>query len=218
MVLKKYFFALIFVQIASISFSQTIHIRIGPSLSTLFCSNTITSNIQSNKSILGFNGFVGVDYLNLKYFSLSSNIGYVQKGGNDSIIGTTTNSPEGGSYFIKTKLGYFSVNTTADFKLPIKHVIVLFIHFGPRLDVLVYHNRTHNDLVYLDENKGLNNFSYGLLLGGGLNVTIKKIQVGVIFDYYLNINDISKMSLPETTLKKVWDKTFTLNLQLGYNL
>ena len=67
-----------------------------------------------NKYVAGLNVLVGIDYLNLKYFNLSSNIGFIQKGGKDSIlIVTQFGEPENKELF-KITVNYITINTTAN--------------------------------------------------------------------------------------------------------
>jgi hypothetical protein len=70
-------------------------------------------------------------------FNVSSNIGFLRKGGKDSFILRNETEEQVGEIIVKAKLDYLSVNTTFDLKFPIKDRIFPFISIGPRFDYLI---------------------------------------------------------------------------------
>ena len=202
--------------ICTFSFGQTIKIQTGVSVSNLDWKDIYDDWSYNDNNLIGLPIFIGVDYLEKKYFSLSSNIGLLRKGGSITkfVPDELRNLHEGGLYedpvsaypfhdlTTVANIDYLSFNTTCDFNYPLKNNVTPFIGLGPRIDLL------------LDNVDIYNKCSYGLLFGGGLKYNMKKIQVGLRFDYYLNLNDIYKTELNGT----LSDKTFTTNLIIGYRL
>lgn len=193
-----------------LSYGQTIKIQTGVSVSNLDWQVSSLEWKHENKNLVGIPISIGLDYFQKKHFSLSSSLGMLKKGGTVTLkapqqvitpgisIGDVSLSDQ------KTmvNLDYLSFNTTCDFSYPLENNITPFIGLGPRIDLL------------LDNADIYNKYSYGLLFGGGLKYNIKKIQVGLRFDYYLNFNDIYKTEQYGT----LRDKTFTTNLIIGYRL
>jgi hypothetical protein len=187
--------------ISGFSFGQVVKIQTGVSISSLDWQVSSPDWIHDNETLMGCPVFIGLDYLDKKYFNLSSNIGLLKKGGKVTLKNTNP-AKYVGDQITETNLDYLSVNTTCDFKYPLENKITPFIGIGPRIDLLL------NDISFI------NKFSYGLLLGGGFKYDINKIQIGLRVDYYLNFNKINKAELYGT----LRDKTVTTSLVVGYRL
>jgi len=196
--------------ICTFLFGQTIKIQTGVSVSNLDWQVSSLDWKHENKNLVGIPISIGLDYFQKKHFSLSSNLGLLKKGGTVTLKAPqqvpTPGITIGDEYLSDQKTGanldYLSLNTTCDFSYPFKNDITPFIGLGPRIDLL------------LDNVDIYNKYSYGLLFGGGLKYNIKKIQVGIRFDYYLNFNNMYKTEQYGT----LRDKTFTTNLIIGYRL
>jgi hypothetical protein len=196
--------------ICTFSYGQTVKIQTGVSISNLDRQVGSLDWKHENKSLVGIPISIGLDYFQKMHFCLSSNLGLLKKGGTVTLKAPqqiiTPGITIGDEYVSDQKtfanIDYLSFNTTCDFSYPLKNNITPFISLGPRIDLL------------LDNVDIYNKYSYGLLLGGGLKYNIKKLQVGLRFDYYLNLNDIYKTEQYGT----LRDKTFTTNLIIGYRL
>ena len=216
--MRKIVLIILLLLFSSTIFSQTLKLRIGSSFSKLNWENSITQDVMYDNTIIGLDVSLEVDYLNFKYFNLSSGIGFIQKGGKDSIYIAGIQNPEGTLSKVKTTLHYLTVNTTFQAKIPIKDFISPFLAVGPRLDYLISYKEDAS-LIKGFENYGeLNKFIFGLVVGGGINFHIKKIQLGIVFDYYFNFNRLVDYTLDNGASNKIYDRTYTLNISIGYKL
>lgn len=190
--------------------AQTIKFQTGIAVSNFDWTIGSPSWEHENESLTGFSSFsIGLDYWNHKYFNLSSNLGYLKKGGKvtvKAIDGSDTYSeleiaeaPIRYDMILSAKLDYLSLNTCFEAKYPFKNNITPFISIGPRIDFLL-----NSYDIYKDN-------SYGLICGGGIKYNIQKIQIGIRSDYYWNFDNIDKNG-------EINDKTFTVNLTIGYKL
>jgi hypothetical protein len=78
--MKRFFLIFALLTIGFCSFSQTLKLQVGTSYSMLDWKVS-SWDAGFNKSIFKFTGSVGLDYFDKKYFNLSSNIGFLTKGG-----------------------------------------------------------------------------------------------------------------------------------------
>ena len=166
-----------------------------------------------DESFQGYSPFIGIDYLNFKHFNLSSNIGYLIKKGEKSYY---TPSPYGGSDLEtnKTDFRFFTFNTRLDLKYPIRNLIIPYISFGPRLDYLA---SDKSDSRWTMSEPSV----FGMILGGGIKYNISKIQIGLLFDRYINFRSNSKLkSIPTYTgftgVKPLVEKMSLISFGIGY--
>jgi hypothetical protein len=163
-----------------------------------------------DKAIIGYSEYLGFEYLNKDYFNLNSNLGVHREGGlfkdpqASPMYGIMGYSDE------KLYLDYFSLNTTIDFKIKVKEIIVPFIGIGPSFGILFSHNDQLDHFNNADE---LSTITYGLLINGGFKVQFSKCQVGLVCDYLTDFDNNSSWSGYD--LKS---KTILVNLILGYKL
>ena len=216
--MKKIGLFLIGLTITVFANGQIVKIQGGPSFSQLDLKfNRIDGGVyRNNETMIGYSIFAGIDYMDKKYFNLSSNIGMIRKRGRGV---HSYDYGSGWQYGLSEKLSldYLSLNTTIDFKYPIKKISP-FISFGPRFDYLLHSNNYPPQFAsHFDDIK---NASFGFILGGGLKYDISKLQFGLRADYYL---DFSKKiaELPDYDTGNVCDvliNAFTINLSIGYRL
>ncbi len=204
--------------IAILANGQTIKVQGGTSISKLDWElNGMNVDPLYDEAFIGYSFFVGLDYPDLKYFNLSSNIGFIRKGGKDELQLINENGQlMGQSITDKATLDYLSVNTSIEFKYEIKEKLSPFISLGPRLDYLLSNSKQFDVLVKLDE---LNKISTGFIVGGGLKYEISSLQLGLRADYYLDFTPIADWTIEETGKSgEIKSNTFTLNLIFGYKL
>ncbi|HMK05852.1 MAG TPA: outer membrane beta-barrel protein [Ferruginibacter sp.] len=213
--MKKIISIAVLLSIHYISQAQkTVTVQAGISRSKLDW-NIIPPGIKIfNKTITGQSVFVGVDYFNLKIFNLSTNLGYVRKGGASDIM----YSDLSGNYlYTKTEsatLDYISFNTAVNLKLP--GMFSPFISAGPRVDILVSSNHFFDSFKDNDE---LEKISYGLILGGGFKLQLARLIAGVRVDYLLNADDkVAEHKSNGTATATVADKTYLVNAFVGFRL
>lgn len=213
--MKNIFLILILFFATSITFSQTIYIQSGVSNSSIDWQ--IFQNLKIfNKSLIGHSFFIGVDYLQKKYFNLSCNLGTLRKGGSDVFQYTD----EFGNYLFsqtqKATADYISFNTTIDLKYPIKDKFIPFVSLGPRIDFLVSNSI---EFKKLKDNNDLYKLNSGINFGLGIKYKISKFLIGLRGDYlmpFANIADYKTVvGQPDKHIK---DKTFLINFIFGYQL
>ncbi|MDR2039520.1 MAG: PorT family protein [Bacteroidales bacterium] len=202
--------------LSNLTFGQVVKIQTGTTFSKLDWVIGNSAFALFNETLVGYSIFAGMDYFEKKYFNLSSNLGFIQKGGKE----THSLRNESGDFLKKTinaKLDYITINTVLDIKYPIKNNISPFISFGPRFDYLINYDEVFDGLNEMD---ALKKYSIGLILGGGLKYDLSKIQIGLRADYYLNFHKITDIptQLPENLGCKINDKTVILNLIIGFRL
>jgi len=215
--MKKIGLLIIGLTITFFANGQVVKFQGGTSFSTLdWKLNSIDVNIF-DKTLIGYSIFAGIDYFDKQYFNLSSNIGMVRKGGKGIVPVTDI----GGNLITERTenaiLDYLSINTTMDFKYPIKKTISPFISFGPRFDYLL---RSSNFFDILSEFDAMKNTSFGLILGGGIKYDISNFQFGLRADYYLDFsNKVAEWTIDNTGGSgQALVNTFTINLTIGYRL
>jgi hypothetical protein len=215
--MKKLFVCLIFMFLlnAGYSYSQIINIQGGASFSKLDWKLGDNTEIFKN-SLTGYSAFVGIDYMNSKFFNLSSNLGMIRKGGRDKIVYVSDIGVEPGINDNIASLDYVSINTTVEMKMPIQDKIIPFLSIGPRLDFLVLSNNIFDEVKKID---GFKKVSFGLLLGAGLKYDLSQWQIGVRADYCLNFTKIADWPAQSNYLGlNINDQTILLNLTIGYKL
>jgi len=215
--MKKRFLFTLFILVTAGCYSQTLNLRGGPTFSSLNWENSLVTNNQFDKNYTGFDVMLGYDYLDFRYFDLSTNLGFIQKGGSATVLFINGTGPEeGGLHNATIKLNYLTVNTIFEAKLPINDFIVPFIHAGPRLDYLVGYNDPSSLLHYFEELDQLHKYIYGLVAGGGIDFKLKRFKLGIMCDYYWNFNKLVDYTADTGVRNQISDKTFILNFQMGY--
>ncbi len=198
-------------------FSQTLSLRFGPANSNLTWDNSVVAGNVFDKNITGFDILLGLDYLDHRYFNLSTNLGFIQKGGSGSALNASLPDPEAYSETsIVTRLNYITVNTTFEAKLPVKDILTPFVHVGPRVDYMVSYAQNVNLFSQFTELDQLNKIIYGVVGGAGVDFKINRFKVGIVFDYYRNFNKLVDYTSSRGVSNQIYDHTFTLNAQVGY--
>ena len=208
--MKKVYFLIVGLTIVFFAHGQTIKIQGGVSISKLEYTMTWDNDLLFEQKLIGYSFFAGVDYFDKRYFNLSSNIGLVRKGGKTEMQFADQNDNLEGSMLVKPALDYLSINTTIDFKYPIKKFITPFISFGPRLDYIYK--------VYHLDSRGMKRFAPGLIMGGGLKYEISNLQLGLRADYYLDFSKIAGWTKERIRSGVVPVNTYTVNLSVGYRI
>ncbi len=196
---------------------QIVKIQGGTSISKLnWEAPSIGNSSLFDEILIGYSIFAGIDYFDKQFFNLSSNIGIIRKGGKTEIYLTDMSGSPVGTWIDKPTLDYLSLNTTIDFKYPIKDKISPFISAGPRLDYLLNSSRHFDTLDDLDD---LNSVSIGLILGAGVKYSMSNLQFGLRTDYYLDFIKIADWPAENGRgTGKVSVNTFAVNLTVGYRL
>ncbi len=168
-----------------------------------------------NSSMVGYSEYAGVEYLDLKIYrdihmNLNSNIGIIRKGGQfknpeDAIMYSDLDFTDE-----KLRLNYFSINTTADFKYPLRNNFTPFIGLGPFFEMLISHSDLYRQFYEIQRPQTL---GYGLLLNLGIKYDYNQFQFSLKWAYFFNFNNVSNW-----LGKDIDGRTFTISLVAGYTL
>jgi hypothetical protein len=182
-----------------------------------------------DQSILGYSFNAGVKYRDREYYNMYSFVGIINKAGkrtlnvNDYNIGTIQNvniNDFGISKFtVKGELQYIIFSTGVDIKYPVGENFYPYLRIGPHVDYLLNFKNNIEDFIG-DQQKELNAFQVGLILGGGLAYKINRFEIELKSAYLLNFLKIYEREDPSPSKPSVEfdDKTWIFNIGLGYNL
>ena len=165
----------------------------------------------------GFYSVATLDFLQSKYFNITTDIGYYQNGSKEKIANTTVNMPEGdGTYKIyNTKFNYFIFSPQLKLKYQTTHWTPYAL-LGFRLDYQLSYYSDFN-LQAIDSN--FHKIIMGLTSGAGLEYKIKNIGMNLEFQYY---HDFTKLidtpSSPNNTGLLITNKIFIVSIGLKYYL
>ncbi len=202
----------------SFTFGQTVNFQVGTSMSHLdWKINGTTVGSLYNKTLIGYSILAGIDYLDKKYFNLSSNIGFIRKGGKDEAQLYDQNGVlTSGTLINKATLDYFSINTKVDIKYEIKETFTPFVGIGPQFGYLINNSKLFEAIK---KNDRLENKSYGLLVGGGIKYNRSKFQLGLRADYYLDFTKVADWTVEAPKVgSKITSKTYSISFTIGYKL
>ena len=189
--------------------AQNLKINSGLSLSSLNFKigefNFYDSRIKS------FYPSLGIDYFEHKYFSISSEIGLIEKGGKESNILLTSVGGETQQHIdLFEKWNFLHFNTTFRINYPFNN-FHLYAGFGPKFDILLGSNSFDNISF---ENFRINRYSFGFKPEIGFNsILTNKISMGFNLSYLIDIGDFAKNELFTIT-----NNTWMMTLSLRYSL
>ncbi len=202
------------------SFSQTINFQFGWTRSKLDWQIAKYNQDEEFNNLEGFDDLLGIDYLDKKMFCLSSNFGYVQKGGTGPVvIDYLGYQLLGIDYKHTVRLNYITLNTGIKIKYTFAKLVTPYIFIAPRIDYLV--KWKDRDVIESFKNDGkLNMLSYGAIGNAGINFEFDRVSIGFLYSYYYNFNDIVNFQPPGSGYPPtvINDHTMAFNLQFGYKL
>lgn len=202
--MKSIVLILLFVFFSNLSYAQVLKLYNGLSVS----SNKNELGLLANK-YYGYYGAIGIDYLLHDYYYLSSQLGYLGKGGKDHIFVSGSDT----YYDFKTKWNYIHMNTTFRLKTQTEYFYP-YLGIGPKLDILISSRNIKTKEGY---DLKLNPVSVGGIIELGVVKKIKKMELGLNASYSLNFNNIgdSKNGDLDTYSYKISGHTFLITLSLG---
>jgi len=159
-----------------------------------------------NREAKGFYSGIDIEYFSSKYFSLSTGIGFFQKGGKF----------DWGNRAIKSNLDYLTFDT----KIKVKYELNSFtpyIIIGPRIDYLLKFNGPEFEEFF--RYNILNKYNYGLVYGLGVQYDFKKIILGLSWQNNASfnpivVNDGEYMRPPF----RIIDKSMNFSIDFGIRL
>ena len=178
-------------------FSQVIKFSNGVLIST----TTNQKKTFMNESVASYTASIGVEYLEHKYFYLSSEIGYVQLGGkeSDAYIDAVHAS-------VCEKWNYLQLNTTFRVKYPINHTH-FYLGLGPKLDMLLDSQRFKSS--FLADLPGLNRATVGAKTEVGVAYDFSKVRIGLNYSYSFNFMPVAR---------GLYNHNHAVMLSIGYRL
>ena len=192
--------------------SQVIKIENGLSISSI---NSTKFNLL-NDNLYRYSLLLGCDYLEHRYFYLSSGIGYIQKGGTDNIIQLDENTHPVNTIPIKGKWDYLHLNTSLRIRYPFEKSH-LYLGAGLKADVLT--SSTDNNKSYLSEGYKMASIIPGMKIEMGINREVKRLVIGVNASYLIDFKDAGKSILPiDGAHNKLRASNTLLLFTLGYRL
>jgi hypothetical protein len=151
---------------------------------------------------------LGVSYLDKGWFNLSSQAGYIRKGGKEKILVYDSEYFAPINTYMKMGADYVSVNTTFQLKRNVQNE-TYYVGAGPRVDFKV------NDVfTFLDDAIKSKPVLYGLKCEVGFDYTIHRLLLGVNFSYLPTFNRQVDTGY-DLTFR---NQTFTLGFVVGYLL
>lgn len=160
-----------------------------------------------NQRITSYSIFAGYDYWEHKNYYLSSEMGYVRKGGKE-YFSRNTETPE---VELSDYWDYLQLNTTLRLKYPYRNSHV-FIGLGPKLDFLVS-SKDFKDEIFSNVGYQMHSVSYGAKIEAGFVKDLKKVRIGLNGSYFLNINGMGK-----SEYNKLNNNTFLIMFSAGYKI
>lgn len=183
------------------SYSQYIKLDNGISMSSFH--NTQNLSIL-NRYNFNYNLSIGADYLESNWYSVSSQIGYIQVGGQETNNLLDVNMRE-----IKESKGFFNANTT--FRGYIKSGNTkYFIGAGPYINILAANDSFKSNLY--------NGYRYktthlGILGEIGITQDINNFRIGIIGSYMKNLS-----STASTSFINLGNNVFNARISIGYKV
>ncbi len=196
---------MIFLLFTISSTAQIVKISAGSSFSKL--DWRINNTKIFDKGATSFTAGIGIEYLNMGFLSLSSNLEFLQRAAKDTIFYTDNNGNDIRSAVETARLSYITANTYAKLSPP-KGKTKPFVNLGLYAGYLVAVNKLAGGST-----KEYNKFNFGAVLGLGLVHKIGRNHIGIEANYLPSFN-----SLLQTTNGTIKDQTFTAKLYYGIKL
>ena len=203
----------VLLSIAAMGKAQVVTLENGVGITSLRTGDFSTDKVYPYHISLGY------QYLDKGWFNLSSNIGYLRKGGQVKIDYNSIFGESSGNVILKSKLNYLTINTTFDIKKTSTDGYTFFVGVGPRIDFkLKATDESYADWDDLNHDypnqkstiKGLHPLQFGLKCVGGIRKDFGNVQLGVNIAYLPTFTRVISGG--------AHDRTFTFGLSLGYKL
>lgn len=213
---------IILLGIFSVSFlfakTQVVTFKIGPTFSQIKWENSKAIDSYVKDTYVGFYASLGLEYLQQKGFSLSSNMGYFTNGGKETINFSDETGNIIGDTTLTTKLNFFTINTLAKFSFMTERKVSPYVGAGIGLNYLVSYNEEIGFLKQFDDVNELNIMLWGLIGKAGVNFNLNKIRLGAEFMYNYNLNDLVNYEGMPGWSNKITVNYYSVLFSVGYKL
>jgi hypothetical protein len=178
------------------------------------------------KKNLSYSFMVGCDYLENDWMMLSSEIGYIKRGGRSIWQFNRSYNSDGSieeKYFRSiADLNYFHINTTFRFKHDLKNV-TLFMGLGPTIDILINENSKYeqhptnsNKITTTKTDFHNSNVIYGIKSELGMYYHINNKWNAILNISYLG--NFKCRSVGNNNNGLFYNKTAAISLGVGYRI
>lgn len=153
--------------------------------------------------ISSYSGLLGVEYLEQKWFYLSSQIGFLKLGGKESpTIGDTTSRD-------KQSWNYVQLNTSFRVRTQSRKT-ELYLGAGPYMNILVGSGAFNKEMYSGYSTQRAN---WGCKAEAGITENINRLRIGVNCSYLLAFSPVAKSQYTSMAARSL-----TFYLSLGYRL
>jgi hypothetical protein len=203
-------FTLVFVITPGALRAQTINFQSGVSISNLHSVLYGTDYTFLGHTRVDPSFFIGMEYLERKYWCISTNVGYVRKGGNAPSGDTDSLGRPIPETTLSETFDYVSVNTLLNLKYPLKGNWIPYVSFGPHADFMTSHTHTfpYFDYPALDLHKR----SYGVVYAVGIRYAFSHFLVGLRAEHLVDVTPLVDLHPNETN----YTHTSILSATIGY--
>lgn len=187
-------FLLLFLFGSSISFSQIISgygVKIGLTSSQFNWDYTPISGLDNldfhSDRKPGLNAGLFVDFFDLPYFTICTEINYIEKGFQKEIYSTSTDNPEFGPKVLwKVSFNYFNISVLAKPKIDLG-LISPYILIGPRFDIEISKS---SQLDNPENYKDYLSKRFGIKCGIGSEINLFELNFLAEFIWDIDLKDI----------------------------
>ena len=137
----------------------------------------------------GINVGVFSEFFNIPYFSLVTELNYIQKGMKEDVPVTTVTNPDGTGEYITwdTRVDYLNLSALGKLRIELS-LFIPYILLGPKIDYEINQENSLGMTNVVEEN--FNEVMYGFKIGIGSEVKLSNINLlaEILYDY--NFNDL----------------------------
>lgn len=176
----------------------------------------------ASKDIYSYQGAIGIDYLDMGRFYLSSNVGYYRAGGKDKIYLYEDSEWVGQPFTQNLYIDYLTLNTTINVKGFLSDVFYVYAGAGPRINFKVGESTSNS--IKLGEGDGkdinttpdINKVDFGLKTTIGFQYDMGIIMIGLNANYLPSFTKTFKGFEGRKSFGR--SSAFSFGLSLGYKI
>lgn len=164
----------------------------------------------------GLNFAVNLEWFDNDYFTLITDIGYIQKGFKEEIMMTTPDNPDSGPLkTFDTRFDYLFFSPQLKVRKEINRIIP-YVFVGPRIDYQLSYNSDFNLAVIEND---FEDIIFGLNYGLGIEYMLNGLGLNVEFTNFYDFTDVMNIEPAEDNPGlKINNNAFTINIGIKYYL
>lgn len=199
----------------SAAYSQTLRLNVGTSVSKLDWQyyDGGGSETYYEDPHYGYSLSAGMEYLEHKYFSVSSDLLLYNSGGKysaeDKKITFSLMGPE------QISVSYLALGSAFNFN-PINNKFKVQLSIGPRIEYMI-NGSQKAPFDWIDKAEGLNKFNYGVTAGAGLYYGLEKYIFGVNAQYLYRVKKLAEVQATyDSPGVDATEKVIVFGVSFGY--